>query len=304
MRITVHDRPDEHVTADLRALLARVESTHGEMLLDDQKYAQLDDGGGWSAVLAHDGDRLLGYGHLRWATPGGHPRASVEVAVDPTTEPADELRRRLIQAATGAVAEAGGGWLHVWERDASDPGDTAPARSGMAVQRRLARMEAPLAEAPRPPALPPGVTIRGYRPGEDDAALLAVNNAAFAGHPEQGGWTVDDLAARRGRGWFDPGDVLIAWRGDDLAGFHWTRLHAGTPPAGEVYVLAVAPAAQGLGLGRVLLLAGLDHLHRRGARVALLYVDLAETGAVRLYESAGFAVVRLDVCYEQHVDPA
>ena len=85
----------------------------------------------------------------------------------------------------------------------------------------------------------------------------------------------------------------MAWRDAELVGFHWTKIHP--DGAGEVYVIAVAPSAQGLGLGRVLLRLGLDSLYRRGCREVLLYVDGDNTGAMRLYERTGFRPHDLDV---------
>ena len=106
--------------------------------------------------------------------------------------------------------------------------------------------------------------------------------------------------------WFDPKGVFLAWRGDELLGFHWTKWHghegdAPHAPVGEVYVLAIHPRAQGLGLGRRLLRTGLAHLHERDCREAILYVDRASRGAVKLYVSEDFALEYLDVCYEDEV---
>jgi mycothiol synthase len=77
------------------------------------------------------------------------------------------------------------------------------------------------------------------------------------------------------------------WHGNALLGFHWTKVHP--DGAGEVYVLGVAPAAQGLRLGAGLLAIGLRHLRERGCPFVLLYVDDANAAAVRLYERFGFA---------------
>jgi mycothiol synthase len=120
-----------------------------------------------------------------------------------------------------------------------------------------------------------------------------VNSAAFVDHPEQGAWTRSDLEAREREPWFDPSGFLMAWRDAELAGFHWTKVHS--DGVGEVYVIAVAPSAQGTGLGAVLLLRGLALLQARGCTEVMLYVDGYNTGAMRLYERYGFAAYDLDI---------
>ena len=60
--------------------------------------------------------------------------------------------------------------------------------------------------------MPAGVTIRTFRPGQDEAAWLAVNAAAFANHPEQGAVTAADLAERMAEPWFDPDGFFVAER--------------------------------------------------------------------------------------------
>src|SRR5439155_24901351 len=137
---------------------------------------------------------------------------------------------------------------------------------------------APVAE----PDMPDGVQLRAFRPGVDDEAWVALNAAAFAGHPDQGRWTLADLRIRYQEPWFDPAGFLLAERaaGGVLLGFHWTKVH-GQPhvhvhppapdvaphahePIGEVYVLGVHPSANGTGLGTALTLAGLRYLRAKG----------------------------------------
>jgi mycothiol synthase len=121
---------------------------------------------------------------------------------------------------------------------------------------------------------------------------LRTTAAAVAAHPEQGGWTHADLAAREAESWFDPAGFFLAWQGETLLGFHWTKVHP--DGAGEVYVLGVDPSAQGMHLGGALLDIGLHHLAERGCPHVLLYVDDTNTGALRLYERAGFTRHDLD----------
>ena len=128
--------------------------------------------------------------------------------------------------------------------------------------------------------VPDDVVIRTYAGPDDDAELLRVNNAAFAWHPEQGGWTGAELAERRAEAWFDPAGLFLALDRAEprLLGFHWTKVH-GDPAdgLGEVYVVGVDPAAQGRGLGATLTAVGLQHLAGRLSAAAdptvLLYVE-------------------------------
>jgi mycothiol synthase len=133
--------------------------------------------------------------------------------------------------------------------------------------------------------VPDGVTVRGYRDDDRDE-VLRVNGAAFAHHPEQGSLDAEGLAARMAEPWFDPAGLLVADSGDGLRGFHWTKQHSSD--LGEVYVVAIDPAAQGQGLGRVLTLAGLEHLRGQGAAEVLLYVESDNAPAVHVYAGLGF----------------
>lgn len=166
-----------------------------------------------------------------------------------------------------------------------------PAAARLAEQHGFTRVRE-LWVMRRPTALPvgeiavaDGVVVRPFRTG-DEAELLRVNAAAFAGHPEQGAMSADDLAERMAERWFDPADLIVAGRGRELLGFHWTKRHS--PELGEVYVVGIDPAAQGTGLGRALTRAGLRHLADVGAQQVLLYVEADNERAVRLYTKDGF----------------
>jgi mycothiol synthase len=198
------------------------------------------------------------------------------------------------------------GATRFWAHGAHPGARRVAAKLGLVESRELRLMEVtgwtPTALSPKPPA---GISIRAFRPGEDDEAWVKLNGEAFASHPEQGQWTLADLAEREAESWFDPAGFFLAERGADaereLVGFHWTKTHpAGSyaeEEVGEVYVLGVSPRAQGTGLGRVLLDQGLDYLTKRGFRTVILYVDGDNTGAVRLYERAGFHTRSVDLEY-------
>jgi mycothiol synthase len=240
------------------------------------------------------GEPVAGYAYLDATEPG---RASAELVVHP------DWRRRGVGRLLVEHLErsAPGDRLLVWAHGQLPAAARLAARLGYRVERELWQMRRPLA-APLPAAPVPGdLSIRSFRPGEDDAAWLALNAAAFAHHPEQGAWTLDDLRLRMAESWFDPEGFLLLEDADGaLAGFHWTKVHSADaegPAAGEVYVVGVAPGQQGRGLGRVLTVAGLQHLRGRGLAQALLYVDADNTAAVRTYERLGFARSHVDVQY-------
>jgi mycothiol synthase len=184
-----------------------------------------------------------------------------------------------------------GGW-GIWAFGDLPAAQGFAAALGFHVARGLLVMERTLAGVTAPD-VPSGLTLRGFEPA-DAAEFLAVNAAAFAHHPEQGALDSEGFAARRAEPWFDPAGLILGFDDEGLAGFHWTKRVGDT---GEVYVIGVAPRAQGRGYGKVLLQAGLAHLAERGAHHVLLYVDMAEPVAVRMYESAGFHVAHRDVLY-------
>jgi mycothiol synthase len=104
-----------------------------------------------------------------------------------------------------------------------------------------------------------------------------------------------NLAERMAEPWFDPAGLLVADNGDGLLAFHWTKQHS--PELGEVYVVAVDPAAQGRGLGKAVTAAGLDHLASRGVRRVILYVESDNDPAIATYSKLGFEHTSTHVQY-------
>jgi mycothiol synthase len=309
VRIESRSTLDAHVLDEILGLIETATAIEGHRPVGEHKYSHLRVGArAWTGVLAYDdARRLVGYVHTRWNPAGERPRMAVEVVVHPDQYTGD-VARRLVEESCAVLAAAGGGTLWLWVHRVVDPSQTLAAKMGFGVQRALAFMQRDLADRPQPAPPLEGVTIRPYRGDVDDEAFLRVNNAAFEGHPENGAWDLAEFRARRDRDWFDPDGLLLAWRGDELLAFHWTKRHAhdsdevpAHEPVGEVYVLGVHPDAQGLGLGRLLLDAGLAYLYDRDCRLAVLYVDCANRGAVRLYEREGFEILYQEVCYETTV---
>ncbi|MFF1828912.1 mycothiol synthase [Paenarthrobacter sp. NPDC058040] len=192
--------------------------------------------------------------------------------------------------------------LTAWSHGDHEAAAELAARFGYGPVRELRKMRLMSSTAALPDAgLPPEVSLRAFVPGQDEQAWLAANRAAFAHHPEQGSMTLADLQAREAEDWFDPEGFLLAVDPDDnLLGYHWTKIHPrqGTHPAmGEVYVVGVAPEAQGMGLGKALTVAGIRYLQDKDLHSVMLYVDADNQAAVALYQKLGFVRWDTDVMY-------
>lgn len=283
-------------------LAARAAEADGVVPLSEQTRLRVKHGGEadvWHFVarrLGPEGSRLVGYAHLDKTDPEEGPAA--ELVVDPGHRRAgvggalfDALRMK-VSARRGDKA------LRIWAHGALPGAAGLAASRGLTAFRELWIMaRAVRGDGSELPAVPetPGIDVRAFRPGVDDEAWIAANAKAFAHHPEQGSMTVEDLRQRMAEPWFDPAGFLLAWRGDKLAGFHWTKVHS--PEVGEVYVVGVDPDEQGGGLGKALTLAGLAYLRDRGVGEVILYVDGDNAAAVAVYTKLGFARRSVDVMY-------
>jgi len=215
-------------------------------------------------------------------------------------------RRALVEAAVRHVAARGGGRIVLWVLAAREADDIELAAEGLRPARDLYEMRValPLTGQPKWPA---GVRVRPFEVGRDEAVWLEVNNQAFAGHPDQGGWTASTLARRMAEPWFEPALFLLAFDADGLIGFNWLKIHDahdGDPALGEIYVIGVAPRGQATGLGRALAIAGLRAVHERGIDTGMLFCAADNEAALQLYRSLGFEVHRVDRAYEREVAPA
>ncbi|MDH2392721.1 mycothiol synthase [Streptomyces sp. HNM0663] len=223
---------------------------------------------------------------------------------DPVEAPAAELvvhpahRGRGHGRALGtALLGASGKRLRVWAHGGKSAARHLSQVLGLTLFRELRQLRRPLTPMDIPePVYPPGVTVRTFVPGEDDAAWLSVNARAFAHHPEQGSLTQRDLDDRKAEPWFDPKGFFLAEREGELIGFHWTKVHA-EEQLGEVYVIGVLPEAQGGGLGLALTSLGLRHLAAQGMPAAMLYVDADNAAALTVYERLGFTTHEVDLMY-------
>lgn len=144
------------------------------------------------------------------------------------------------------------------------------------------------------PPMPAPFVLRRYEPEHEDA-LRAALDEAFADDPfyHEASPSYFREFYLRARG-FDPSLWLLAWDGDELAGFLLAfPERGGERSLGWVEALGVRPRWRHRGLGEKLLRTALHDLHARGLRRIGLGVDAENaTGALRLYERVGMVVIR------------
>lgn len=285
--VEVLRRPD---AAALAALQAYADGRG----LSDHLWLDLLGGGapGFVGVrVVAPGEQVVSYAQVSAAGAG----SELEVIGD---DPAAMLDA--VETALDAFATDGGGHLTWWVDDPTEAHHRVATAYGLTPDRSLHEMRRPL-----PHERHAEITTRAFRPGTaDEDAWLEVNNRAFAGHPEQSGWTRATLASRLAADWFDADGFRLHEQDGRLAGFCWTKVHPATdhdPELGEIYVIAADPDFAGRGLGTQLTLAGLDWLSSRGVAQANLYVDGGNTAARALYERLGFHIHRTRTAFNGHV---
>jgi mycothiol synthase len=300
VKVVTTGRLDPGQAREVQDLVARATEVDQVQPLSEHVALHLRYGGDEpvKTVLALIDDRIVGYGHLD--VTDKVEGASAELVVDPL------FRKRGVGRAMlhRMLVETSPGILRLWAHGEHPAAAALAGAMGFVRVRCLWQMRRSLSSALQEPVLPPGVTVRTFEPGRDDEAWVALNARAFAGHPEQGSWTVEDLRRRMCEPWFDPAGFFLAERDNHLVGFHWTKVHGngagdghGHEPIGEVYVVGVDPAEQGNGLGSALTTIGLSYLRARELPQAMLYVDESNTAAIKVYERLGFTHWETDVMY-------
>lgn len=301
-----HRVVSDSLTADdsafAREVCERAERVDGIAPLAEQARLAIDSGADLHVLTDH------GYANVLAARDGG--AAIVEAVVDPDHRGHGEGRALVDAALTAAGDLPGSEPPQVWAHGDLPAAAAVAAALGLVRARELLQLRRPVAQPL--PDLPrrEDIALRTYAGPSDDAEILRVNNDAFSWHPEQGGWTLRDIAARTGADWFDPDGVFLAFDAADpdvLLGFHWAKIHPaadGAAPLGEVYIVGVDSAAQGRGLGALLTLAGLRYMADlrpggRGLDEVELYVEGDNSAALRTYSRLGFTRYTADIAYRR-----
>lgn len=170
---------------------------------------------------------------------------------------------------------------------------------GYALERHFWRMSLTLDVAPPPADRPAGITLRVATPEDDLRRLHQTVEAAFADHWGHVPASFETWAGRHAGSNHDRSLWFLAVDGEEVAGIAICRHDQGI---GWIDRLGVVPARRRQGTGQALLRQALGEFFHRGYRGAALGVDAAnETGATRLYESAGMRADRQYAVYQKEL---
>lgn len=176
------------------------------------------------------------------------------------------------------------------------------AELGFSIVRYNWRMEINLTEAPPAAIFPDGVELR---PFDKEAHARLVWQAETESFSEHWGmhprpfevWSNRKLEISD----FDPTLWMVAWDGDEVAGFSQNRFRMGI---GWVGTLGVRKPWRKSGLGLALLQHSFGEFYKRGTPTIGLGVDASNTtGATRLYQRAGMTIASEFVTYEKELRP-
>jgi mycothiol synthase len=164
------------------------------------------------------------------------------------------------------------------------------------------RMEIKLQEAPAPVTFPEGIELRPFVKEEHAIAVWEADNEAFRDHWGSHDSTYEDWSRRKfERSDFDPTLWMVAWDGDQIAGFSQNRFRMGI---GWISTLGVRRPWRKMGLGLALLQHSFGEFYKRGMTTIGLGVDASNpTGATRLYQRAGMYVASEFATYEKELRP-
>jgi mycothiol synthase len=176
-----------------------------------------------------------------------------------------------------------------------------PVRYGYKMARPL--------ERPIPaPQFPPGYTVRTLAGEPEYEQWVDIFNWSFIDHWNHHPMTLEQHRHLVSGPHYRPDGDLIAVAADGtFAAFCHCEIndednrHSGRNE-GWIDALGTRRGHRQIGLGRAILLAGMHWLKGQGLTTAVLYVDAENpTGALRLYESVGFAVVSTVVYHKKNL---
>ncbi len=231
-------------------------------------------------VLAHDGERLVGYAHLA-------PLGDLETVTDPADPEFRDQQGWLLDWVIAQATDLP--QLNHWTGARPDGAGALLADRGFRHVRTSWRMRRLLGAAFEPAPWPDGVQVRPFVQDRDAESVWALVQLGFAGTYGSRRRTLAEWS----RLFLGPGtDAVCAYVGSDLIG---AVLLSPRETTGYIPQVVVHPEHRGQGLA----LAMLHEAFRRFAALGLdttLSVDGENDGASRVYRKAG---MQADSTYRQ-----
>lgn len=253
-------------------------------------------------VAEADG-RFVGYGEL-WHVLG-RPRNTSRVLVHPQRR-RQGLGAGLLRAIEARARVLGGQYLDVQIESTQEGGRAfLQARGFQPVHYSWQMVFADVCSAPEP-SWPPGYCQRTFVIGQDEWTSVRLENVSF-----QDEWEFVPVELGEIEGFvrspsFRADGIIYAVKDGQVVGECWNWIDdqaiAQTgEKQGDVWCLCVRPQHRRRGLGRALLLTGVQWLRQLGMASAALYVDGANDRARHLYEAVGFNAQRTDIWYREEL---
>lgn len=254
------------------------------------------------------GGKLIGFALLSISEPGEVIDGSLSFRVHPNARSGDvevaavawgETRMREVASLRGARVKLRSG---VRTQDADRI--SVLTNCGFKVDRYFCRMARSLSEPIAEPQFPEGFALRLF-PGEQDSeAWVEMFNQSFIDHWNHHDLTVDKFKYHLAKPDYRNDLDLIAVADDGtFVAFCYCEISADECDRtgrneGWIAVLGTRRGFRKIGLGRAMLLAGLQRLKVAGVETAIVGVDAANpSGALGLYESVGFHNIRDSIAY-------
>jgi mycothiol synthase len=210
------------------------------------------------------------------------------------------------EARARTVAAGKPGELYCGVHQGDTYGEGIRTEHGFTVVRYFFKMARPLDQPIPEPQFPAGYTLRHVASDEDVERWVDLLNWSFIDH-----WNYRPTTVEQHKHWlavshYRPEHDLIAVAADGtFAALCFCSINTAENARsgrneGWIDTLGTRRGHRGIGLGRAIMLAGLQLLKREGVATALLDVDAENpTGALRLYESVGFQTVSTGVAYRK-----
>jgi len=199
-----------------------------------------------------------------------------------------ELLVRAINHSRGIGAHQ----VHIPIPDGMHSAQKLVQKQGFVLMRHHWRLQLLVEGGLSPAQLPSGVSLQQFAPG-DEAKLTCIQNMVFSDSWGFKPNNEDEIRYRVGTRLCCLEGIVFAATGERIIGYCWTRINAEYNRCygqgrGEVYMMGVHSDWRGQGIGRGVLLAGIDYLRRQGMGEVVLNVDSENSSAYALYKRLGF----------------